>query len=243
MWIPTHYVVLFIAILLAESTVLFVYTIIGLVKQNPMPFLFPPQAPEFPLCQYAPVLQSPTTNQGLTSVGDSKPLQPILDATRTAVVTSTSILQQMLSMAPDGQILTVNINDISTAHAAALATMTTSRPSPSSDVPSSASSTSARTTSSTIHTSSSSTSTESQQSSSVSSSTTSSSQVTSSSSSSDSPQISTFTGKGGVLTSVVMSTTTLPPKSIPVPTITSVVVMPAAGGTVHVPDAPSATPK
>ena len=41
MHIPAHVVVLFIAIFIFESSVLFVYTIIGLVKSNPTPYFTP----------------------------------------------------------------------------------------------------------------------------------------------------------------------------------------------------------
>ena len=51
MWIPTHYVVLFVAILLLESAALFIYTLIGLLKQNPLPWVMPPPQPDFSMCR------------------------------------------------------------------------------------------------------------------------------------------------------------------------------------------------
>jgi len=51
MYIPSHYVFLFVAIFLGESATIFVYTVIGLIKANPLPYFVTP-IPEFPLCRY-----------------------------------------------------------------------------------------------------------------------------------------------------------------------------------------------
>ena len=47
MHIPGHVVILFIALLIFESSVLFVYTIIGLVKSNPTPYFAPTYMPTY----------------------------------------------------------------------------------------------------------------------------------------------------------------------------------------------------
>lgn len=43
--------VLLLVLLFLESTVIFIYTTIGLVKNNPLPYLYAPILPQYPLCQ------------------------------------------------------------------------------------------------------------------------------------------------------------------------------------------------
>lgn len=96
MYLPTHYAALFALILLLESGALFVYTLIGLLKANPLPYLLP--GPPLPICQYANS-GSPLTNiisgdqngsnqQGLSQgLAQGEPVAPI----RTVSVTTTSV--------------------------------------------------------------------------------------------------------------------------------------------------------
>jgi len=43
--------ILLLVLLFLESTVIFIYTTIGLVKNNPLPYLYAPVQPPYPLCQ------------------------------------------------------------------------------------------------------------------------------------------------------------------------------------------------
>jgi len=51
MWVPGHYIFLAAVMFIVESSIIFVYTTIGLMKANPMPFILP--ASVFPYqCQH-----------------------------------------------------------------------------------------------------------------------------------------------------------------------------------------------
>ncbi|KAI9661354.1 MAG: hypothetical protein M1831_003087 [Alyxoria varia] len=90
MYIPTHYVILFAAILLAESGVLFVYTLIGLVKNNPLPWAVGPPQNDAPLCQYDPHGQSVMRGQPVEAPKeqDQHPKSSIEVKTTVSVITS-----------------------------------------------------------------------------------------------------------------------------------------------------------
>lgn len=68
MHVPAHVVVLFVAIIIFESSVLFVYTIIGLVKSNPTPYFTPTYGnpPAVQCIQYEPHAAPQVT---MTSMG------------------------------------------------------------------------------------------------------------------------------------------------------------------------------
>lgn len=51
MFIPAHYVAVLVFLLLSEFGVIFIYTIIGLVKSNPLPWMMPPSAPSPQACR------------------------------------------------------------------------------------------------------------------------------------------------------------------------------------------------
>lgn len=74
MYIPSHYVFLFVAIFLGESATIFVYTVIGLIKANPLPY-FVPSNPDFPLCRYANNCR-PYLSRTLPYFEANPPLQP-----------------------------------------------------------------------------------------------------------------------------------------------------------------------
>lgn len=54
MFVPTQYAIALFFILLVESGALFIYTVIGLLKSNPLPFVFPPTpALQLNACQFS----------------------------------------------------------------------------------------------------------------------------------------------------------------------------------------------
>ena len=93
MYLPTHYAFAIVFIILLESSALFIYTLIGLIKANPLPFLIPPQ--QLPICQYAnpAITGSPDLDLGGNSVHGIQQIAPAIRTIAvTSVATSTTVL-------------------------------------------------------------------------------------------------------------------------------------------------------
>lgn len=104
MWIPTHYVVLFVAILLLESAALFIYTLIGLLKQNPLPWIMPPMQPDMSMSQNTHQVGNQIVRGGPQPQNSGQELSLVnTPQASVQVVTSTSVLIQT-SIMPMGEI-------------------------------------------------------------------------------------------------------------------------------------------
>lgn len=98
MYLPTQYAIAVFGLILLESSTLFVYTVIGLLKANPIPFIIPGQPHSS--CQYsgASDLSGPNIPQGLQQYAPPEPLAPVV---HTVSVTATTIFTTTV----DAQIL------------------------------------------------------------------------------------------------------------------------------------------
>lgn len=96
MWVPTHYACLVIAILLLESTVLFIYTVIGLLKSNPLPWIMPGPMSPYGTCQDPSRIQ-----QDLRGGPAGTVQQEGIPKAGIHIITSTSMIYQTVAMPTD----------------------------------------------------------------------------------------------------------------------------------------------
>lgn len=108
MYVPSHYAALFAFFFLMQSTVIFVYTIIGLLKANPLPFIMPP-AP-FPMAQSCPQLLYP-------AIATLVPGQEAERVTTTIYATITAVQKQLPGLLPPNTdlIITPSTSQITTS--------------------------------------------------------------------------------------------------------------------------------
>lgn len=94
MFIPAHYLAVLVLTLLGQFGIIFVYTLIGLLKSNPVPWLTPPGQLGIQSCQGDPRDQS--TVRGGAQLPDNQASSLLYS---TSIVTSTSLVYQTYSPA------------------------------------------------------------------------------------------------------------------------------------------------